>query len=204
MSHFYLIVLIFLAILIEGHQQQDSTEIMSYSYSPQELLKSYEDLKLKEASACNEIDTTPRNTPGGNHPSGSIQAAAIQITASGLPNSDVEGFWALAQQAVEKAALEGANLILLPELFIGPYFCQSQEADLMALAEAINEQHFIIKRMMELAAQYQVVLPISLYERKNNALYNSIVVIDADGSLLETYREYRSHVDGGASECLSR
>lgn len=171
---------------------------MSYSYSPQQLLKSYETLKEKEEASNDNNDASATTTINNNttkHPPGTFSVAAIQITASGLPHHDVEGFWNMAQQAVEKAASEGANLILLPELFLGPYFCQSQEADLMALAEPISEQHFILQRMMQLAKQYQVVLPISLYERKNNALYNSVVMIDADGSLLGTYRKYRVVMD---------
>ena len=164
---------------------------MSYSYTPQQLLSSYATLKRNDADATND-DASAIN-PIQREP-GTFQVAAVQITASGLPNSDVAGFWAIAQRAVEKAASEGANLILLPELFIGPYFCQSQEADLMGLADPISEDHFIIKRMMQLASYYQVVLPISLYERKNNALYNSVVMIDAGGSVLGTYREFNEIV----------
>jgi N-carbamoylputrescine amidase len=136
--------------------------------------------------------------------------AAVQMTAGGLQDSSVEGFWDRAQEAVRMAAIDhGANLILLPELFLGPYFCQSQEACLQHLAmeldNRINESssssynnngsNFLIRRMQALARQYQVVLPVSIYERKHNALYNSVVMIDADGSILGTYR--KSHIPDG-------
>jgi hypothetical protein len=163
---------------------------LPYSYSPPMLLKSYHDLKNKEEQimmAEERISSTAANAPSSAK--GTFAVAAIQITAAGLPNNDTEGFWSIAQNAVHDAAVAGANLILLPELFLGPYFCQSQEAELMSLAEPISEDHFVLKRMMQLAKQHGVVLPISLYERKNNALYNSIAMIDADGSLLGTYRK---------------
>jgi len=164
---------------------------MPYSYSPQKLLQNYKALKEQEesATAAAAAETEAAPSPNGRHLPGTFAVAAIQITASGLPNHDVQGFWQLAQTAVQDAAAAGANLILLPELFIGPYFCQSQEADLMGLAEPISKEHFMIQKMMQLAKRYQVVLPISLYERKNNALYNSIVMIDADGAMLGTYRK---------------
>ena len=175
---------------------------MPYSYSPQSLLLSYQALKEKEAATTTTTQedavtpaTTTTTTQANNNLPGTFAVSAIQITASGLPNNDVEGFWTLAQQAVQDAAAAGAQLILLPELFVGPYFCQSQEADLMGLAEPLGEDdHFILKRMRQLAQQYHVVLPISLYERKNNALYNSLVMIDADGSIVGTYRTYLSCV----------
>ena len=159
-----------------------------YSYSPTALLESYHALKAKEQKeACSDVDTASTSTPTTASSDG-FSVAAVQITASALQNNDVEGFWNLAQSAVADAAKAGSSLILLPELFIGPYFCQSQEADLMALAEPIDKDHFILKRMSQLAKQYGVVLPISLYERKNNALFNSLVMIDADGEMLGTYR----------------
>jgi N-carbamoylputrescine amidase len=125
----------------------------------------------------------------------SFVVAAIQLTASDLETSTLQGFWDRAQQAVEEAATtRGAHLILLPELFLGPYFCQSVEPLLMGLAMEADSS-FVISRMQQLARKHQVVLPISIYERKNNAQYNSVIMIDADGSILGTYR--KSHIPDG-------
>jgi N-carbamoylputrescine amidase len=170
-----------------------------YAYSPLKLVASYEALKEKEAAAMETASSTNNNdgsnSSNGKNLPGTFAVAAIQITSSGISNNDVEGFWTLAQQAVREAATAGANLILLPELFLGPYFCQSQEACLMGLADEADD-HFVIARMQQLAKQYHVVLPISLYERRNNVLYNSVVMIDADGSIVgKPYR--KSHIPDG-------
>jgi len=186
---------------------------MPYSYSPQKLLESYQLLREKEkqqqqqqasSTTAAPPPTTTTIDPIHKTSTGTFAVSAIQITAAGLPNHSVEGFWELAQQAVQDAAKAGANLILLPELFLGPYFCQSQNADLMGLAEPLiddddddNEEsnHFVLTRMTQLAKQYRVVLPISLYARTNNVLYNSVVMIDADGTNLGVYR--KSHIPDG-------
>jgi N-carbamoylputrescine amidase len=153
-------------------------------------LKTKEDESLKQATESS-IPAIQPSAPKGD----SFVVAAVQLTAGGLDSNNVDGFFERAQQAVQQAAEEkGANLILLPELFIGPYFCQSQEACLMGLACEADDC-FIVQRMQRLAKQYQVVLPISIFERKHNALYNSIIMIDADGSLLGTYR--KSHIPDG-------
>jgi len=120
--------------------------------------------------------------------------AATQLTGAGLPDSDIAGYCFRAEQAIELSVQEGANLVLLPELWSGPYFCQSQEASLMQLSDPIDSS-VLIKRMQVLAKLYDVVLPVSIFERKNNVFYNSIVMIDADGSVLGTYR--KTHIPDG-------
>jgi len=127
---------------------------------------------------------------------GLLVVAATQITGAGLPDSDVAGDSFRAEQAIEQAVTQsGANLVLLPELWSGPYFCQSQEADLMMLADTV-ENSVLIKRMQLLARVYNVVLPVSFYENRNNVFYNSVVMIDADGSILgKPYR--KSHIPDG-------
>jgi N-carbamoylputrescine amidase len=163
-----------------------------YSYTPEGLVEEFRALKAKEAATSSaDASSTTNQTPPSHD---SFVAAAIQLTASGLPQNNVKGYWDRAQQAVQAAAEKGANLILLPELFIGPYFCQSQEVCLMDLACETSEC-FIITKMQELAKRFHVVLPISIYERKHNALYNSVVMIDADGSIVGTYR--KSHIPDG-------
>jgi N-carbamoylputrescine amidase len=158
----------------------------------------------KEQEENNYQNETDASTPAlgsslfSSSASPSFKVAAIQLTASGLPSSSLTGFWERAQQAVQMAATQhGANLILLPELFLGPYFCQSQEALLqrLAMSDDENRSNFVVTKMQQLARKYQVVLPISFYERHNNALYNTVVVIDADGGILGKYR--KSHIPDG-------
>ncbi len=167
----------------------------SYSYTPEKLMASFRELRSKEETAPT---ISPADAKSGN---GKFVAAAVQLTFGGLEDSSIEGFLQRAKDAVKIAAIDKkADLILLPELFLGPYFCQSQEACLQGLAMEIIEEegvyNFLIETFRDLAKQYGVVLPISLFERKNNILYNSIVMIDADGAVLaETYR--KSHIPDG-------
>jgi N-carbamoylputrescine amidase len=166
-----------------------STNNQSYSYSPKALLASWERLRQKEEELLERASGDAPMEVGAA--SGKIVVAATQITGTGLPASDVAGFCFRAEQAIEQAVAAGANLVLLPELWSGPYFCQSVTAELMLLATPI-EQSVLIKRMQLLAKLYSVVLPVSVYEAKNNALYNTVVMIDADGSVLGIYR--KSHI----------
>lgn len=159
----------------------------SYSYNPIELSSNFQKLKDVEDKKKQDqpASTTSLSDQGSNN---TFVVASVQLTAGGLETNQLEGFWKRAQEAVIQAVEKGANVILLPELFLGPYFCQTQEACLMDLATE-EEDCFIIKRMQILAKTYGVVLPISFFERSGNALYNSIVVIDADGTVLGKYRK---------------
>jgi N-carbamoylputrescine amidase len=163
-----------------------------YSYTPVELIATFQ--KLKESLSCGE------NAPQDSvlerlQNQGKIVVAATQMTGAGVKQSDIAELLLRAKYCVEQAAAAGANLVLLQELFLGPYFCQSQEADLMQLAEPF-EGNFLIEHMRQLAQKHRVVLPISFYERHNNAYFNSVAVIDADGSVLDqVYR--KSHIPDG-------
>jgi N-carbamoylputrescine amidase len=96
-----------------------------------------------------------------------------------------------AEALVREAAARGARIILLQELFETPYFCQEMKPEHLALATPA-EGHPMLARMGALAAELGVVLPVGFYERANNALYNAVAVIDADGSRLGVYR--KSHI----------
>ena len=173
-----------------------ASQLPQYSYTPKGILEGFRNLRAKEEDALEseELSSTS-DKPSSVRQGESFVVAAVQLTASGLESSNIDGFFARAQKAIQEAAeVQGANLILLPELFTGPYFCQSQEACLMDLALEVDNC-FIVKRMQLLAKKYKVVLPISIFERKNNALFNSIIMIDADGSVLGTYR--KSHIPDG-------
>ena len=95
---------------------------------------------------------------------------------------------------VREAAAKGAQVILPSELFQGPYFCVTQEERWFATAHPWRE-HPCVTALAPLAAELGVVIPISIYEREGPHYYNSLVMADADGSLLGVYR--KSHIPDG-------
>ncbi len=107
---------------------------------------------------------------------------------------NVDGNIARADRLVRDAAAQGAQIILLQELFERCYFCQKQIAAYLEFATPLGENP-AVKHFQQVARALQVVLPVSFYERANNALYNSVAVIDADGSVLGVYR--KSHIPDG-------
>jgi N-carbamoylputrescine amidase len=109
---------------------------------------------------------------------------------------DIEDNLAKAEQIVRKAAIQGAKIILLPELFKTPYFCQKENYDYFSLSEELNSSA-TIAHFQRLAQELEVVLPISFFEKAGNVHFNSLVMIDADGKNLGLYR--KSHIPTG--EC---
>ena len=119
-----------------------------------------------------------------------VTVAATQFACSGDAAANV----AKAETMVRRAAGDGAQIILLQELFETPYFCKDQKKELFELAHPI-EKHPTLARLGKVAAELAVVLPVSFFERANNAYYNSLMVIDADGRQLGLYR--KSHIPDG-------
>jgi N-carbamoylputrescine amidase len=119
-----------------------------------------------------------------------LTAAATQMACA--PDRDAN--IARAEALVRDAAAKGAQLILLQELFETPYFCKEQEYDKMALATR-TEDNPAIRHFRAVARELRVVLPVSFFEAANNAQYNSLVMIDADGEVLGLYR--KSHIPDG-------
>lgn len=113
-----------------------------------------------------------------------VTVAAIQISIPETPEKSVEK----AEKLVRKAAAEGANVILLPELFENWYFCQERRYDSYKLALPLEENP-AVRRFQTVAKELSVVLPISFYEQDGNVLYNSVAMIDADGSVMGVYRK---------------
>ena len=113
-----------------------------------------------------------------------VTAAAVQMQCSPDPAQSL----AKAEAAIRKAAADGAQIILLPELFERQYFCQERRYEYYAFAQ-ITEDNPAVLRCMELAKELGVVLPVSFYERDGSRLFNSAAVIDADGTLLGVYRK---------------
>lgn len=119
-----------------------------------------------------------------------IKVAATQMAC----DWDIEGNLARAESLVRQAAGEGANIILIQELFASPYFCKDQLESHFALAESVDDSH-VIEHMRGLASELNVVLPVSFFEKHNTAYFNSLVVVDADGSVVSHYR--KSHIPDG-------
>ncbi|WP_367110566.1 N-carbamoylputrescine amidase [uncultured Psychrobacter sp.] len=101
---------------------------------------------------------------------------------------------ATATDLVTQAAKAGAHIVLLQELFETPYFCQVHDFDYFKLATTV-EDNSAIQHFKQLAKDLEIVLPISFYEKAGNTFFNSIVVIDADGEILGTYR--KTHIPDG-------
>jgi N-carbamoylputrescine amidase len=101
---------------------------------------------------------------------------------------------AAAQEMVRRAAGQGANVVLLQELFETPYFCPDQKEAHFGLARPFDANPMIAS-MAQLAAELQVVLPVSFFERAGDSYFNTLAVIDADGAVLGTYR--KSHIPEG-------
>lgn len=99
-----------------------------------------------------------------------------------------------ADKLVREAASKGAQIILLQELFETPYFCQKEIMEYYKYALPVD-QNKAITHFKAVAKELSVVLPISFYERKNNARYNSVAIIDADGEVLGVYR--KTHIPDG-------
>ncbi len=95
---------------------------------------------------------------------------------------------------IRQAASQGAQVILPSELFQGPYFCVEQEEEWFAQAHPWRT-HPCVTALAPLAAELGVVLPISIFEREGPHYFNSLVMVDADGSLMGLYR--KSHIPDG-------
>lgn len=113
-----------------------------------------------------------------------IKVAAIQMRCS----EDILENIAKAKGIARKAVEEGAQMILLPELFARPYFCQEKKEEYYAYAETVEES-LIVREFISFAKEFKVVLPISFYEKDGLRTYNSVAVLDADGTNLGIYRK---------------
>ena len=119
-----------------------------------------------------------------------VSVAAIQMAC----DWDRDGNIARAERLVRQAAAKGAQIILLPELFETPYFCIEQDARHLALARPAAHNP-AVQHFTRVARELGVVLPISFFERAGPAYFNSIAILDADGTNLGVYR--KSHIPNG-------
>lgn len=116
-----------------------------------------------------------------------VTISVIQMPCLGSREENIEK----ADHMVRSAAGQGANLILLPELFETPYFCQEKRYDFYSLAAPLSENP-AVRKLQKTARECHVVLPVSFYEKAGTCLYNSVAMIDADGTILGVYR--KSHI----------
>jgi N-carbamoylputrescine amidase len=101
---------------------------------------------------------------------------------------------AKAEHYVRMAAAGGSRIILIPELFESEYFCKDLDAEHLKRALPLDDNP-TITHFQELAKELNVVLPLSVFERAGNSLFNTVVMVDADGSRMGIYR--KSHIPDG-------
>lgn len=113
-----------------------------------------------------------------------ITVAAVQMACEPEVYENIQ----TAERLVRQAAADGANVILLQELFERPYFCQERQYGYYNFAETLRD-NTAVQHFRKIAEELGVVLPISFYERSGNSTFNSLAMIDADGEILGVYRK---------------
>ncbi|MBP5653793.1 MAG: N-carbamoylputrescine amidase [Lachnospiraceae bacterium] len=113
-----------------------------------------------------------------------VKVCAIQMNCTGSVQENIDH----AERRVREAAEKGAQIVLLPELFERPYFCQERCYEYYEYAKSVNDND-AVARFRDLSGELGIVTIISFYERDVNVLYNSCAVIDADGTVLGIYRK---------------
>lgn len=116
-----------------------------------------------------------------------VTIGAVQMQCCASVKDNIEK----ADAMVRRAADRGANVILLPELFERPYFCQERRYESYAFAKTVLEND-AVRHFKQVAKELGVVLPVSFYEKDGCVLYNSVAMIDADGTIMGVYR--KTHV----------
>ena len=119
-----------------------------------------------------------------------ICVAALQLALADDEEPNIDAVSGLVAEAAE----QGAQIILPPELFAGPYFCKTEDEALFALAQPVGESRPVLA-MQKLAKQYGVAIPASFFERDGPHHYNSLVMIGPDGEIMGVYR--KSHIPDG-------
>ncbi|HEX4383989.1 MAG TPA: N-carbamoylputrescine amidase [Myxococcales bacterium] len=120
----------------------------------------------------------------------SVQVAAVQCALGGEREENV----ARVEKLVREAAGKGAQIVLPPELFEGPYFCRHEKESFFDWARPF-EGNETVARFARLARELNIAIPVSFFERAGQAHYNSIAMIDAGGEVMGLYR--KSHIPDG-------
>ena len=119
-----------------------------------------------------------------------VKVSAIQMSMSEDKAANVNK----AEKLVRSSAQDGANIILLPELFEGLYFCKDMDDKYFSWAKPLKNNE-LIKRFSDLAKELKVVILVSYFEKSEENYFNSLVVVDSDGSVLDNYR--KTHIPDG-------
>ncbi len=119
-----------------------------------------------------------------------VKVSAIQMSMSEDKNANVEK----AERLVREAAVNGAQIILLPELFEGLYFCKDMDEKYFSWAKPLKN-NALIERFVALAKELRVVILVSYFEKAEEEYFNSLVVVDADGTIMDNYR--KTHIPDG-------
>ena len=119
-----------------------------------------------------------------------VKIAVIQA----FLNADIATNVAKISELVGKAAHQGAQVILPPELFEGAYFCREERDRFFDWAHPVAD-HPTIAHFQKLARELHVVIPVSFFERSGQVYYNSLAMVNADGAILGVYR--KSHIPDG-------
>ena len=104
-----------------------------------------------------------------------VKVAATQMSCSWNKEETLQK----AERLVREAAKQGANIILLQELFEMPYFCQKEVYEYYNLATSLEENP-AVNHFKKIARELSVVIPVSFYEEAGNTTFNTVAMIDAD------------------------
>ena len=119
-----------------------------------------------------------------------LRVAALQAAFG----DDIRTNIKTVERLIRAAAKDGAEVILPPELFQGPYFCKREETRWFAEAHPYKD-HPVVTALSPLAKELGVVLPLSIFEKAGQEYFNSLVMVDADGAIMGLYR--KSHIPDG-------
>ena len=119
-----------------------------------------------------------------------VTFAATQMACSNNSKDNIDQ----AVNLIEQAAKKGANVVLIQELFEHQYFCKDQKEELFRLAKSFEDNQ-TIALMAKVAKDNNVALPVSFFEKSNKAYFNTIAMVDSDGTILGRYR--KSHIPDG-------
>lgn len=119
-----------------------------------------------------------------------ITVAALQLA---LPGGEAENIAATAA-LVEQAARDGAQIVLPPELFAGPYFCKVEDEALFGMAYPLDQDPSV-REMRKIAKAHGIAIPTSFFERDVHHYYNTLAMIGPDGEVMGIYR--KSHIPDG-------